>query len=188
MRSIRKSLHGVGIRDRDRLPAPFIRKLDVVTDEADSIHITHLCMKVQLDPPLIRMIIHPVRIGVFRFLDTFNMADRQLRGKLIGRFHPSGDHDILSVFDLVIELFFSVFITEKLGGNRVRLIRKIELENVFFVPGFDDFRPEQPALHDHIPHPLFELMDRNGLSVEIIAVDHVRVLGLFVLLWSPFVL
>ena len=184
-----KYLYAVVIRDRQGLPAPLCCSADIFSHISHAVHIAHLGMKVQLDALFsLRHPVHPGLRRVLPFFDPLDAADAELRIEAaVGGRHLSVNGKPFAGLQDAGKLLRLIFLAEKPAGDGVRLIGYVEFDDIFAVSGLHQLRAEDEAGNDHASHALFQGLDLKGLSRKIIAVYHIRVVGLFVLLRGPLV-
>ena len=177
------------VRDADGLPAPVHCPLDISPHVSHAVHIAHLCMKMQLDA--LFSLWHPVHTGpcaVLPALDAFDPGDGQLRVELsVRRRYLSGNRHPFAGLQLSGNRIRFVFLAEQPAGNGIRLVGKVEFDDELSVSGLHKLRAENEAGDDDPSHPLLQGFDLQGLSLEIIAVDHIRVVGFFIHLGGPLI-
>ena len=173
---VREGLHDTVVGDRHRLHAEGNRRVDVVIDIRDAVHIRHLRVQMQLHA-FLRGAVLPLRAVHLVAHDAVDEAHLNL---LIEGVVGHGTLDLqrgARLHEALRELHILV-LDEDLDRNRVGEVGDIELEDI--LAGTRVYRimdEEDLTGDDDVSGARVDILELHGIALEVAPVEHLLVLG-----------
>ncbi len=176
MVGIREALHHAVVRDGDGPMAPPVGPLHDVLGLRDTVEVAHLGMAVQLHPFMGGSV--GADLDEIRYLlDAGEGAYGELMVEFVQGGHALELHEGAGL-QASQKLLHEFRLGEELHGHGVREVRHIEYDYRPLVPDLTAVRLQDLAADGHITHLADDLVDGDGLLLEVLSVDHIGIVGL----------
>ena len=159
--------------DRNCLMSPLIRSFDQIFCSGNTIHITHLCMTVQLYT-FLRTGIHSCTAKICNLFDPGNRSDSKFTVETVNcrntlKFQKSALFDSLCYFRYL-------FVTQKhLDHDGICKVRHRKNKNCFFVTDFSCFHIHNLATDNNFAHLTCDGFQIDRIALKISSINHIRV-------------
>ena len=178
----RKRLYHSMICDCDRRMSPFVGAFYQNTGIRNPIHITHLCMAVQLHS-FFRTVIHPAGGKITDFFYTRQGTDGDLMVKLVDRSHTFQLQEG-TFFDRSADLRHLFVVQEHFDRDRIGKVCDIKHVDRLFVSDLSGFHRSYLSADRDLSHLSGDRINGDGIVIEISSIDHIRVVGAFQRTWT----